>query len=104
MGLLNLFSRPARKAALLHLPAGSFTLDREGNVMTSTLPRSFPEEYVKEIGRQVLACFRGAERAQQPMTEIVLNYAALKILARELRGGAMIFLMPQTTSQSPKRN
>ena len=103
MGLLSLFSRPSRKA-LVHLPAGSFTLDREGNVMTSTLPRSFPEEYVREIGKQVLACFRGAERAQMPLAEIILHFSALKILARELRGGAMIFLMPQSLNQPVKRN
>ena len=104
MGFLKSLFKSVDTQRLIRLPSGSFTLDADGKIMTSTLPQSFPEEYVKEIGKQVLACFRGAEKAQQPMTEIILNYAALKILARELRGGAMIFLMPQTTSQSPKRN
>ena len=103
MGLLSLFSRPGRKA-LVHLPAGSFTVDREGNIMTSTLPQSFPEDYVREIGKHVLACFRGADKAQIPLAEIILQFAALKVLARELRGGAMIFLMPQSLNQPVKRN
>jgi len=51
----------------------------------------------------VLAAFRFAERAQMPMTEIIIHYSALKILARELRGGAMVFLMPQTLNHRPKR-
>lgn len=103
MGLLDLFSRSSRKA-LVHLPSGSFTLDREGRVMTSTLPQSFPENFIQEIGKQVLACFRGAEKAQMPMAEIILHFAALKILARELRGGAIVFLMPQAINQPVKRH
>src|SRR5688500_13999762 len=103
MGLLDLFSRAGRKA-LVHLPSGSFTMDREGKVMTSTLPQSFPENFIHEIGKQVLACFRGAEKAQMPMSEIILHFAALKILARELRGGAIVFLMPQAINQPVKRH
>ena len=96
MGLLDLFSRSSRKA-LVHLPSGSFTMDREGRVMTSTLPQSFPQQFMLEIGKQVLTCFRGAERAHLQLSEVVIQFAALKILARELRGGAIIFLMPQAT-------
>ena len=103
MGLLDLFSRSSRKA-LVHLPSGSFTMDREGKIMTSTLPQSFPQHFILEIGKQVLTCFRGAEKSQIPLSEVVLQFSALKILARELRGGAIVFLMPQATSQSVKRN
>jgi hypothetical protein len=102
MGLLDLFSRSSRKA-LVHLPSGSFTIDRAGKIMTSTLPQSFPEHVSLEIGKQVLACFRGAEKSQVPLAEVILQFAALKILARELRGGAIVFLMPQANAQSAKR-
>ena len=102
MGLLDLFSRSSRKN-LVHLPSGSFTIDREGKIMTSTLPQSFPEQFAQEIGKQVLTCFRGAEKSQMPLSEIVLTFSALKILARELRGGAIVFLMPQAISQPQKR-
>ena len=93
MGLLNLFSKPA-EPKLIRMPSGSFTLNEQGRVMTSTLPRAFPESYLHEIGDQVLASFREARKAQMPLAELVINYATLKILARELRGGAMIFIMP----------
>lgn len=102
MGLLNLFFR-SEKSRLVNLPSGSFTIDRTGRVMTSTLPQSFPSERLGDIGSQVLAAFRAAEKAQMPLTEIIVHYATLKLLARELRGGAMVFLMPQTLNQRPKR-
>jgi hypothetical protein len=87
---------------LVHLPAGSFTLDRDGKIMTSTLPQSFPSDHLKAIGEQVLASFRSAKRAQMPLSEIVVHYAALKLLARELGGGAIVFLMPQSLNQQAK--
>lgn len=102
MGFLSRLFK-SEKAKLVELPAGSFTVDKAGKVMTSTLPQAFPVERLKEIGDPVLAAFRSAERAQMPMTEIIINYSALKILARELRGGAMVFLMPQTLNHRPKK-
>ena len=68
--------------------------------MTSTLPQSFPVERLQEIGQQVVASFVAAKQAQMPLAEIVVYFATLKILARELRGGAIIFLMPQTLNQA----
>ena len=79
MGLLNRLFKP-EKSRLVHLPSGSFTVDRAGHVMTSTLPQSFPADRLKEIGEKVLTAFRGAQRAQMPMSEIIIHYAALKIL------------------------
>jgi hypothetical protein len=103
MGILNLFSRSSAPTQLMPLPSGSFTLDREGKVMTSTLPQSFPAAQLRDIGQQVLASFRTAQKAQMPLAEIIIHYAALKLLARELRGGAIVFIMPQAPNQS-KRN
>jgi len=102
MGLLSFFSKASR-TRLMRLPSGSFTLDREGRVMTSTLPQSFPESQMRAIGEKVLASFRAAQKAQMPLSEIIVHYAALKLLARELRGGAIIFLMPQVFNQNPKK-
>ena len=93
MGLLTLFSKSS-EIKLVRLPTGSYTLDKDGRIMTSTLPRSFPEEYLREIGRRMLTALHGARKAQIPLSEIVVNYAALKVQARDLRGGAMIFIMP----------
>ena len=94
MGFLNLFSKPA--PSLVALPSGSFTVDRQGSVVIGTLPSSFPEELVRDIGAQVLAAFREATSAQLPLSEININYPSLKISARELRGGALVFLSPRT--------
>ena len=101
MGLLNFFTKSSH-AKLVPLTSGSFTLDREGKIMTSTLPQSFPAAHMKEIGRQVLAAFQSANKAQMPLSEIIIQYAALKLLARELRGGAIVFLMPQSPHQPLK--
>jgi hypothetical protein len=100
MGLLSLFVRSA--PTLLRLPSGSFTVDREGCVLMGTLPSSFPVSLVKDIARQVLAAFGEAAAAQLPLAELVINYPSLRITARELRGGAIVFLSPQTPS-SPMR-
>jgi hypothetical protein len=99
MGLLSLFAKPPAK--LVPLPAGSFSVDREGRVLISTLSRAFPEELVQEIATQVLAVFRSAQTAQLPLSELVIRCSSLKITARELRGGAIIFLAPQTLSSKP---
>jgi hypothetical protein len=94
MGFLSRLFKSA-SAGLMYLPSGSFTLDRNGRIMTSTLPQSFPLDHLRAIGDQVLTSFRSAKKAQMPLSEIIIHYSALKLLARELRGGAIIFLMPQ---------
>lgn len=96
MGLLNLFAKPA--PTVLRLPSGSFTVDREGAVLTSTLPRSFPAGTVKDIAQKVQAAFGEAAAAQLPLAELIINYPSLKIAARELRGGVIVFLTPRTPS------
>jgi len=102
MGLLTFLSKSAGASRLVHLPSGSFTIDRDGKIMTSTLPQSFPAARMQEIGQQVVAVLGAAKQAQMPLAEITVYYAALKILARELRGGAIIFLMPQSNQPLKK--
>jgi hypothetical protein len=93
MGLLTLFSKAP--GPLLKLPAGSFTADREGSVLISTLPSTFPSELIHQIAQDVLAGFRSATDAHLPLSELIINYPSLKITARELRGGAVVFLTPK---------
>jgi hypothetical protein len=101
MGLLNrLFKRQSTPSQLLHLPSGSFTLDRNGSVIMTTLPQSFPPDYLQEIGRNVLNAFQASRKANLPLSEIIVYYSTLRLLARELRGGAIVFLMPQAQDQS----
>jgi hypothetical protein len=90
MGFLSLFAKPA--PTLVRLPSGSFTVDCEGEILVGTLPSGFPELLVRDIGDQVLAAFRDATEAQLPLSQIMINYPSLKITAREMRGGAIVFL------------
>jgi len=90
MGLLSIFSKPVKP--LLQLPSGSFSMDRSGNVLAGTLPSSFPRELVEQIGKCIADTFREAHGVQLPLAELVIHYPGLKITAREMRGGAMVFL------------
>jgi hypothetical protein len=100
MGLLNRFSSSNKRALLSKLPSGSFTMDRDGHVVASTLPCSFPDHQMHAIGQVVLKTFRGAHQANVHLTELSVHYAAFKLTARELRGGAVIFLAPRTTGKT----
>jgi hypothetical protein len=93
MGLLTLFRRGG-KGDLKRLPTGSFTIDSRGRIVSSTLPHSLSAGHVREIGQHILAIFQGSRNAQLPLYELVVNYGVFKITAREMRGGAIVFLAP----------
>lgn len=94
MGILKrLFgARPA----VQQLPSGTVTVNHRGEVVSFTVSSAYSRPLLREIGREVLLVFREAREAQMPLAEISLQYASLRITARELRGGAIIFLFPQT--------
>ena len=94
MGLLDFFSSKKDEPTLERLPSGSFTVDRDGNVLTSTLPHSFGEANVREIGKTIMDAMISARAANLPVTEMAIHFSGLKITAKEQRGGAMIFLAP----------
>ena len=99
MGLLNkLFGSAAPE--LTRMPSGSFTLDAKGNLVSSTVPTWFPPSHLHDIGHNIVAIFRDAQQSQLQLSELIVHYGALKITARELRGGAIIFLTPKSV-QSP---
>ena len=92
MGFLKLFSKSG--PTLVRLPSGCFTMDCNGTVVACTITSSFSAATIQEIGRCLLDTFREAQTAQLPISELVLHYGSLKIVARELRGGALVFLTP----------
>jgi hypothetical protein len=102
MGLMDLFNRPT--PSLLRLPSGSFTVDRDGRVLARTISTTFPDELVQEVAGEVLAAFKEATTAQLPLSELVITYPSLKITARELRGGAIVFLSPQNAFAPNRQN
>jgi hypothetical protein len=85
-----------RAAAVQQLPTGTITVDRDGHIVTSTVSSAFPKKLLHDIGRDVLELFREARVAEMPLAEVSLHFGSLHITARELRGGAIIFLFPQT--------
>jgi hypothetical protein len=82
-------------AQLQRLPTGSFTVDAQGEVVSSTVPQAVSAALVREIGQCVVAVFQGARKANLSFSEMVAQYATFKITAREMRGGAIIFLSPK---------
>ena len=85
-------------AAVQQLPAGTVTVDRQGNIVTSTVSAAYPGNLLHSLGRDVLELFREARTAQMPLSEVSLHFGSMRITARELRGGAIIFLYPQTAT------
>ena len=103
MGFLKKILQGFRsRAAVQQLPAGSMTVDRDGHVVTTTVSSAYPEGLLDDIGSSVQSLFREARAAQIPLAEISLHYGSLRITARELRGGAIIFLYPQTARSTMK--
>ena len=85
-----------RHATVQDLPSGSLTVDRNGNTITSTISSAYPAGLLRQIAKDVLKIFAEARDAQVPVSEISIHFASLRVTARELRGGAIIFLFPQT--------
>ncbi|MGH7952635.1 MAG: hypothetical protein ACREFE_12060 [Limisphaerales bacterium] len=96
MGFLKKIFRIRSRPAIQQLPTGSLTVDREGRVVTFTVSSAYPKALLHDIGRDVLSLFQEARAAQMPLAEVSLHFGSLHITARELRGGAIIFLFPQT--------
>ncbi|HSY74607.1 MAG TPA: hypothetical protein VK810_03985 [Dongiaceae bacterium] len=93
MGLLKWFS--SSRPAVHKLPSGSFTVDRHGKVATSTVVTDFPVSLLDDIAKEILSVFREAHAAQMPLAEVSLDFAGLQISARDMQGGAIIFLSPK---------
>lgn len=102
MALLGFKSRQdpgTDTSQLRRLPSGSFTLDPTGRIVASTLPRAYPAALVQQVAQIVLGAFDQARASHLLLTELVVEYPALKLTARELRGGAIIFLAPRNLGE-----
>jgi len=97
MGFLKKISRLfGSRAAIRLLPLGSMTIDRDGEIVTTTVSSAYPKELLRAIGQHILILFREARAAQLPLAEVSVHFGSLHITAREMRGGAIVFLLPQT--------
>lgn len=95
MGLLSWRSKTT-EPGLTKLPSGSFTVDPNGRILGSTLPQSVPAGHVQAISSLVLRAFATAQQMEMPLSELVADYGSFRLTARELRGGAIVFLSPRT--------
>jgi hypothetical protein len=94
MGVLNPFHRTAIPIEAGRMPSGCFAVHREGGIICSTLPHWFPKATMTEIARVVTASFRIAAETNVTLAEMFIRYRGLTVIARDLRGGALIFLTP----------
>jgi hypothetical protein len=76
-------------------PRGSYTVSSAGNIVVSTLPGSFPRERMQAIGKVMLSALGSARELGTPFSELAADFAGLEIRARDLSGGAIIFITPQ---------
>ena len=97
MGVLNPFVRTILPIEAGRMPSGCFAIHRDGGIVCSTLPLWFPVSGAEEIGRTVIEAFRLAIEMNSPLTDLAIHYSGLTITARDLRGGALIFLIPNAT-------
>ncbi len=95
---MSLFSksRPAPRQAKDPALKGAFTVDSRGRIVTSTVPASFSASLQKELAGAVLGAFREAQAAQLTLTELVFEFGGVRVTAKEMRGGAIVFLHPLT--------
>jgi hypothetical protein len=93
MGRLSIFSKA--KPTVQRLPSGSLTVDGNGRVLACTVSSACPPETLRQISNRVLQLFLKAREVQIPLAELTLQFGSLQITARELRGGAIIFLKPK---------
>ena len=94
MGFLDRFKLQPQDAPP-ELPSGSFTIDRDGRIITTTIPTRFPRETLDQIAVVVLQTFSEARKAELSLTELNVKFGAINIRAVDMRGGAMVFLSPR---------
>ncbi|MCI0745914.1 MAG: hypothetical protein L0Y58_10955 [Verrucomicrobia subdivision 3 bacterium] len=95
MGFVTQFFIKPAKPALVELPHGSFMIDRNGRIMTSTLPGTFPPGHIYDITERILAALRAAERTEMALSELVIDFTTIRLVARYMRNGALVFVEPQ---------
>ena len=88
-------SSKARTMGPARFPRGSYTISAEGKIVVSTLPGSFPHERMLAIGKVILSTLASARELGTPFTELAADFAGLEVRARDLAGGAIIFVTPQ---------
>lgn len=76
------------------IPKGSFTLSSDGRIVSSTLPSSTSKQFLEELACQIKNTFQSAREQGFVLNEVVINFPTLKIVAKEMRSGFFVSLIP----------
>jgi hypothetical protein len=98
MGILKPFNRTAVPVSPERLPSGCFAVHRLGGIVSNTLPSHVPPKVLTEISRTVMDAFKSAAEANVPLSDLHVRYNGLTIVAREMRGGVLVFVSPRKTA------
>ena len=97
MGLLkNIFGSSADAPRSRNCPAAASPWIARARSSVPPFPPRIRRNCCRTVAKEVLALLHEAHVAQMPLAEVSIHFAVLRITARELRGGAIIFLFPQT--------
>jgi hypothetical protein len=103
MSLFTWSRKKPRPATIPRTPKGAFTVDSSGQVVMTTLPAAMAARVQGPLCEAIISAFRDAHRAQLALTELTFNFQGLRVTARELRGGAIVFLYPIAGSPEATR-
>jgi hypothetical protein len=106
MSLFTWSRKKPEPPTLTRTPKGAFTVDAAGQVVMSTLPAAMAARIQAPLSEAIISAFRDAHSAQLALTELSFTFHGLRVTARELRGGAIVFLTPnaggpETTRSAP---
>ena len=100
MAPISIFGLGGKPRPPEKLPSGSFSVDRAGRILASTLPQTVASADAEAIAQLVLSLFRTAPKHGVPLSELRIRYESLTVTAREMRGGAIVFLSPKRLNHS----
>lgn len=104
MSLFTWSRKKPEPATITRTPKGAFTVDASGNVVMSTLSAAMASRVQGPLSEAIISAFRDAHAAQLALTELSFNFHGLRVTARELRGGAIVFLTPMAGSPAATRS
>lgn len=96
------FLKRSKAAAIepLCMPTGCFTMDAGGAVVASTMPSDFPRKTLEAVGEALVRTLREADTAGLGLTEFSVHFGSLRLSARDLHGGTLVFINPLDTPGS----
>ena len=94
MGFVTrIFIKPS-KTNLANRQGGSFVMDHQGRVLTSTIPRTLAPALVTAMAEKIRAIFSSAKKADLCLDELVVQYEDLQLKIWQSRAVTMVSLLP----------